>query len=103
METLSGSGRPLGLAKCEPVMPSSAAVAFISATKAGSEPLTPSASTTAMSLADFTSIILRALSTVTCVPTRKPILEGFCAAAFSDTATSVCGVRRPLRSALKVT
>ncbi len=36
----------------------------------------PSAMVTAMSFADFTISILRALSTVTVVPTLKPILVG---------------------------
>ena len=38
----------------------------------------PSASNTAMSFADFTIIILSALSTVTWVPTGNPILVGAC-------------------------
>jgi hypothetical protein len=46
-------------------MPSFAAVWFIIAEKPSTEPPTPSASTTAMSLADFTIIIFSALSTVT--------------------------------------
>ncbi len=46
-------------------MPSRCAVRFISSEKASIDPDTPSASTTAMSLADFTIIILSALSTVT--------------------------------------
>ncbi len=47
-----------------------------------------------MSLADFTIIILMALSTVTCVPTGKPILTGDCALAFGDTVNIVSGVMR---------
>ena len=62
-------------------MPSALALVFIIAAKPPTEPPTPSASTTAMSLADFTIIILMALSTVTTVPTLKPILVGFCASA----------------------
>ena len=62
-------------------MPSCCALWFIIAEKPSIEPPTPSASTTAMSLADFTSIILSALSTVTWVPGRKPIFDGDCEAA----------------------
>ena len=42
-----------------------------------------------MSLADFTIIILIALSTVTWVPTGKPILVGDCAAALGETASKM--------------
>ena len=65
------------------------------AEKPSIEPPTPSASTTAMSFADFTSIIFSALSTVTCVPDRKPIFEGDCEAAIGDTVNSVSSVMRP--------
>ena len=57
---------------------------------------------TAMSLADFTIIILSALSMVTCVPGGKPILVGDCMAALADTVNSVSGVMRWSRSALRV-
>ena len=46
-------------------MPSFCAVWFIMPEKPSTDPPTPSASTTAMSLADFTIIIFSALSTVT--------------------------------------
>ena len=67
------------------------------------EPPTPSASTTAMSLADFTSIILSALSTVTCVPGLKPIFDGDCEAATGETVKSVSSVTLPSFTALSVT
>ena len=54
---------------------------FISSENFSTEPPTPSASTTAMSLADFTISILSALSTVIWVPGLKPILDGACEAA----------------------
>ena len=54
----------------------------------------PSASSTAMSLADFTIIILSALSTVTWVPIGNPILVGDCALAFFETVNSVSKVMR---------
>ena len=63
----------------------------------------PSASTTAMSLADFTSIIFSALSTVTWVPGRKPILDGDCAAATGDTVSRESSEMRPSLTALSVT
>ena len=47
-----------------------------------------------MSFADFTIIILMALSTVTWVPTGKPILVGACVSAFGDTVNSVSKVMR---------
>ncbi len=59
--------------------------------------------TTAMSLADFTSIIFSALSTVIWVPALKPILDGACATALLETVSRVCGVMRPSRSARNVT
>ena len=42
-----------------------------------------------MSFADFTISILSALSTVTWVPTGKPILVGDCAIALRDTVNNV--------------
>ena len=56
-----------------------------------------------MSLADFTSIIFSALSTVTCVPGRNPIFDGDCEAAIGDTVNSVSSVRRPSFTAFSVT
>ena len=47
-----------------------------------------------MSLADFTISILSALSTVTWVPTGKPILVGACAVALRETVNSVSKVMR---------
>src|ERR1700745_2052594 len=79
------------------------AFSFISARKPSTEPPTPSASTTAMSFADFTSIILSALSTVTCVPGLKPIFEGDCADASGDTVNSVSSVILPSLTAFNVT
>ncbi len=73
------------------------------AEKPSIEPPTPSASTTAMSLADFTSIILSALSTVTWVPGRKPIFDGDCDAAIGDTLNRVSSVMRPSLTAFSVT
>ena len=55
-----------------------------------------------MSLADFTIIILIALSTVTCVPIGKPILVGDCADALGDTVNKVSNVMRWSRMALSV-
>ena len=48
-----------------------------------------------MSFADFTISIFSALSTVTVVPTLKPILVGCCAAALRDTVSSVLNEMRP--------
>ena len=99
----SSAGRPFGLTKLDCVMPSRRAVAFISSAKASIEPETPSASTTAMSFADFTISILSALSTVTCVPTGKPILTGCCAAARGRDLEGVSSVSRPCLTACSVT
>ena len=55
-----------------------------------------------MSFADFTIIILMALSTVTCVPGGKPILVGDCMAALADTVNKVSGVMCWSRSAASV-
>jgi len=55
-----------------------------------------------MSFADFTIIILTALSTVTCVPTGKPILVGDWMLAFAETVNKVSGVIRWSRIALSV-
>ena len=84
-------------------MPSFCAVWFIIAEKPSIDPPTPSASTTAMSLADFTIIILSALSTVTWMPGRKPILDGDCEAATGDTVSTVSSDRRPSLTAFSVT
>ena len=56
-----------------------------------------------MSLADFTSIIFSALSTVTWVPGLKPILDGDCEAAVGETVSSVSSEMRPSLTALSVT
>ena len=69
--------------------PDDAPCSFMSSAKFSIEPSTPSASSTAMSLADFTIIILSALSTVTWVPTGKPILVGDCASALRETVNNV--------------
>ncbi len=66
------------------------------------EPPTPSASTTAMSFADFTSSILSALSTVMVVPTGNPILTGDCASALGETVSSLSSVIRPSFTARSV-
>src|SRR5262249_44345517 len=102
-EIWSSAGRPLGLTKLDCTMPRWRALAFISSAKFSIEPATPSASTTAMSLADFTINILSALSTVTTVPTPNPIFTGDCAAAFEETTSGVSRPRRPPLTARKVT
>ena len=84
-------------------MPSRCAVWFICAEKPSTEPATPSASTTAMSLADFTIIMCSAFSTVTWVPGRKPILDGDCEAATGDTVSTVSSASRPSLTAFSVT
>ena len=56
-----------------------------------------------MSFDERTSSILSALSTVTSVPTGKPILTGCCAAAFAETFTAVSSVMRPSLTARSVT
>src|SRR3954451_4878986 len=84
-------------------MPSLSAVSFIMAEKPSIEPPTPSAGTTAMSLADFTSIILSALSTVTCVPGRNPIFDGDCEAATGETVSVVSSELPPSFTAFRVT
>ena len=83
-------------------MPSLCAVSVICWAKSSTEPPTPSASTTAMSLADFTIIILSALSTVSWVPTGRPILTGACRLALRETVNSVSKVMRLSLTAFKV-
>jgi len=56
-----------------------------------------------MSFADFTINILSALSTVTTVPTPKPIFTGDCATAFADTTSGVSRLSRPSLTARSVT
>jgi hypothetical protein len=56
-----------------------------------------------MSLADFTSIIFSALSTVSWVPGLKPIFDGDCEAATGETVTSVSSEMRPSLTAFSVT
>ena len=63
----------------------------------------PSAIVTAMSFGDFTISIFRALSSVTSVPGRNPILEGAMLAARADTISGVSSVIRPSRTALSAT
>ena len=55
-----------------------------------------------MSLADFTIIILMALSTVTTVSTLNPILVGDCARALAETRNGVSNVMRPSLTARRV-
>ena len=55
-----------------------------------------------MSLAECTSSIFSALSTVTCVPGGKPILLGACAAALCETVNNVSMVMRCCFTARKV-
>src|SRR3974377_989352 len=76
-------------------MPSRRALAFIMSAKPSIEPPTPSAIVTAMSFADFTISIFSALSTVTVVPTLKPILVGCWPAAFFETVSRVLNENRP--------
>ncbi len=90
----SSAGRPFGLTQLDWVMPRFLLVVFISAEKFSTEPDTPSASTTAMSLADFTIRIFSALSTVILVPGLKPIFDGGCEAARAVTVKSVSSVMR---------
>ena len=101
--TWPSAGRPFGLTQVDCVMPSRRECLFISSAKASTEPDTPSASTTAMSLADLTIIILSALSTVIWVPTGKPILDGCSASARGDTAINLSSVMRPSLTARSVT
>ena len=84
-------------------MPRFLLVWFISSANFSTEPATPSASTTAMSLADFTIRIFSALSTVTVVPGSKPILVGACEAARGDTVNRVSSVMRLFLTACSVT
>ena len=56
-----------------------------------------------MSFADFTISILRALSTVTTVPTLKPIFVGACESATGDTVKGVSSEIRPALTAFRVT
>ena len=56
-----------------------------------------------MSFADFTIIILMALSTVTTVPTLNPILVGDCASALADTLNGESVLMRPSLRARNVT
>ena len=76
---------------------------FISSANFSTEPETPSASTTAMSFADFTISILSALSTVTWVPGLKPIFDGACEAARAETVNSESSVMRLFLTACSVT
>ena len=71
----SSAGKPFGLTKLDCVMPRRRAFSFIWSAKLSIEPPTPSASTTAMSFADFTSSILSALSTVTSGADREAHLD----------------------------
>src|SRR4026209_1554927 len=96
------AGRPFGLTKLLCDMPSRRALAFIRSAKPAIEPPTPSALATAMSFADFTISIFSALSTVTLVPTLKPILVGCCAAALRDIGSRVLSDRRPSLIARRV-
>ena len=102
-DTCRKSGRPLGLTKRDSRMPSALADAFISFAKPSTEPDTPSAIVTAISLADFTISIFKALSSVTSVPGRKPIFEGAMVVARAETFSGVSSVIRPSRTAFSAT
>ena len=99
----SSAGRPFGLTQLDWVMPRFLLVLFISSENFSTEPPTPSASTTAMSFADFTISIFSALSTVTCVPGLKPIFDGACEAARAETVNSESSVMRWFLTACSVT
>src|ERR1051326_5397693 len=99
----SSAGSPFGLTQCDCVMPRFWLVRIISAAKPSIEPPTPSASTTAMSLADFTISIFSALSTVTWLPGLKPILDGACEAARAETVNRLSSVMRLFFTACSVT
>ncbi len=75
----------------------------MSSAKASTDPDTPSAIVTATSLGDLTISILSALSSVTSVPGRNPILDGGITAARGDTIRGVSSVIRPSRTALSAT
>ena len=70
-------------------MPSCAAARFMSSAKPSTEPPIPSATVIATSLAERTISILSAFSSVTCVPTAKPIFEGGILCARADTTSGV--------------
>ena len=84
-------------------MPIAAEAWFISPAKASIEPETPSAIVTAMSLADLTMSMTSALRSVTSCPARKPIFDGACSVARSETTSGVSSVMRPLRTASSAT
>ena len=94
-------GRPCGLMKRVPIIPSRRASRFMSATNAASVPPSISATATATSFADFTISIFSALSTVTTVPGRKPMRLGCCAVACSEIVTGEFMASRPSPRAWK--
>ena len=75
-------------------MPSRCALVFILSANLSIDPATPSARATAMSFAECTIIILSALSTVTVVPTGKPIFVGAWPVALADTVNGESSVMR---------
>jgi hypothetical protein len=79
-------------------MPRLWALAFIRSEKPSIEPPMLSAMVAATSFADFTSMILRALSRRIWVPGLNPILDGGRAAALSLTVRSVSMLIRPERT-----
>ncbi len=93
------AGKPFGLTQFDCVMPSLRELAFIMSAKPSIEPPTPSAIVTDTSFADLTMIIFSALSSVTSVPSLKPIFVGACATALRVTGSSVSSFRRPSRTA----
>ncbi len=75
----------------------------MSSAKASTEPETPSAIATAMSLADFTMSMTSALCSVTSEPALKPILEGAICVARGDIMSGVSIDMRPSRTASSAT
>ena len=84
-------------------MPSSRALAFISATKALSEPEMPSASTMQASLPDWMIMPRSRSSTRTSLPSSTNILEPPIFQAVSDTLKVVSMVISPFLSSSKTT
>ena len=90
-----GSGQPVALAKLLPVRPISWPLRVISAAKASSVPLRPSASTMQASLPDCTITPRSRSSTRTILPTSTNIFEPPLRHAFSLTGSSSSNEMRP--------
>ena len=101
VENAPGAGSPVQLEKWVSVMPSSAALPFMSSTNAGTLPEIFSARATQASFAEQTMTAFMSCSAVCWVPASRKTCDPPMPAAFSETGTRSEGASSPLSIASK--